>query len=123
MIKITFQKETFLLTDKEFEEANNKYWKKNAFYYCQRLKATISNRFQFASPPKNELNFKIWVYKHKNNGIAKLFEQNGVFFKEVNDNEKIEIKVDEEFKKKLIDQERFYEMGGNERKAFLIGGK
>lgn len=123
MKKIIFQKGTFLLTDKEFEEAKIT-WKKKNNYYCQRLGATISDRFQFAMIPENELDFKVWVYKHQNGGMAKVFEQNGVYFKEIRDGEKMEkIKinnVDKKFKEKLIDQEKYYEMTSKKRNKLLL---
>ncbi|MGQ4876256.1 MAG: hypothetical protein ACP6IY_19515 [Promethearchaeia archaeon] len=119
MKKITFHKGTFLLTDKEFEEAKIA-WKKKNNYYCQRLGATISDRFQFARTPENELGYKIYLYKHQNGGMAKIFEQNGNFYKEIgekNNTEKILMRVDEELKGKMVDQEIFYQIKQPQFKA------
>lgn len=117
MKKIFFARETYLLTDLEFKKAIES-WKNKEKYYCERLEAIISDKFYSARTPQKELGYKVYLYNSKNGGIAKIFEQNGDFYKEVGEegnSEKILIRVDNKLKEKMVDQEIFYQNSNQPR--------
>ncbi len=117
MKKIFFEQRIYLLTDLEFEKAV-KTWKKNGKYWCKRLEALISDKFLFAETPRGEVGYKVYLYKNKNGTLGKIFERNNKFYKEIQENNckrKILIEIDNKFKQRMIEQEKFYNSSGESK--------
>lgn len=105
--------QTFLLTDKEFDEAMLGWDSKNN-YWCVRLERSLSPYFKHAGTPKEELGYQVFMLKGSNSGYKKIFLQNGTYYEKVTDNG-TERKISppelqkKETIKQLIPQEDFYQ--------------
>lgn len=101
----------FLLTDQEFFEAAQN-WAEGNDYYCARLEALIPPRHKWAETPSEDIGFEVLLEITKTGGTQKYFKKDSKFYQsfitENGDERKIEVRMTEDIKKRLIDQDSFY---------------